>query len=162
MNGALQDILDGVYDKNIRKIGEWIKRANRPVYFRIGYEFDLPQNAYEPELYKKVFRYIVDHFKGQGVFNVAYVWHSAIHPTQTKDMMLWYPGDEYVDWVAISYFNSAQQQAAARVAQKARELKKPLMIAEATPAGIFTQKGKLSYLQTLFDVIEREDVRFVS
>jgi hypothetical protein len=76
--------------------------------------------------------------------------------------MNWYPGDEYVDWVGISYFNQSQQYKAAEISKKAKELHKPLMIAEATPAGIFTERGKIAYLESLFNVIKREQVQLVS
>ncbi len=162
MVGALQGVVDGVYDDNIKKIGEWIKQAKCPVYLRIGYEFDLGNNHYDPHLYKTAFRRIVYHLREQHVTNVAFVWHSGCYPFLDRDIMQWYPGNEYVDWVAISYFNTGQQAKAAQIARKARELRKPFMIAETTPAGVFTQRGKMEYLESLFRLVQREHVQFVS
>lgn len=45
-------------------------------YIRIGYEFDNPENHYDPENYKLAFRRIVDRFKDVNLTNVAFVWHS--------------------------------------------------------------------------------------
>jgi len=106
MVDVLDAIIEGKYDNNIKKIGKWIKKANRPVYLRIGYEFDGPHNHYDPELYVKAYRYIVEKFRRSGVNNVAYVWHSYANYTK-RPVMDWYPGDEYVDWVAVSYVSIA-------------------------------------------------------
>ena len=51
MVGVLKEIIDGKFDENLDKIGAWIIKADHPVYVRIGYEFDLPQNGYDPALY---------------------------------------------------------------------------------------------------------------
>jgi hypothetical protein len=46
----------------------------------------------------------------------------------------WYPGDEYVDWVGISYFSSVQPFQDSLL-EFARAHDKPLMIAESAPQG---------------------------
>jgi len=162
MVGVLAEIPTGKYDRNIQKLAEWIKQSHRPVYLRIGYEFDLPDNHYNPVEYKRAYRYIVDHLRKQKVTNVAYVWHSAVIANRNDHFMDWYPGDAYVAWFAISYFDPAQTKRAEVFAKYAREHKKPLMIAEATPAGMYTVKGKLSWFKRFFDFIEKEDVKVVS
>ena len=62
--------------------------------------------------------------------NVAYVWHSfAAGSARIED---WYPGDGYVDWVAVSFFAQPVEQIVP-VAEYAKRHGKPLMIAESTP-----------------------------
>ncbi len=60
MVGAQDEVLKGRYDQNISKLAAWMRAAERPIYFRIGYEFDLPANGYNPATYQRVYRYIVD------------------------------------------------------------------------------------------------------
>ncbi|MBQ3943464.1 MAG: hypothetical protein II669_04015, partial [Elusimicrobia bacterium] len=36
--GSLDSVIDGSLDDNIKKLGEWITKANVPVLLRIGYE----------------------------------------------------------------------------------------------------------------------------
>lgn len=151
-------------DQNITQLGEWIKETKRPVYLRIGYEFDFPQNNYDPDQYIKAYQYIVRNFQKNNVNNVAYVWHSfASH--SNKPVMKWYPGDEYVDWIGISFFslpNIANMNLIARIAKKH---KKPLMIGEATPHGIGTGDGKGSWKKwfiPFFKFINRQKVTAVS
>ena len=38
--GGLADIAVGVYDKNIQRLAHFCREVGRPVYLRIGYEFD--------------------------------------------------------------------------------------------------------------------------
>ncbi len=133
--GQLQDIIDGKLDSNITTLGEWIVSANRPVFLRIGYEFDGIWNNYEPEAYKKAFRVIVDKLKAQGVNNFVTVWQSSGYQETEEKMMKWFPGEEYVDWLGYSYFDHIPSKCGVGVLAIARKFNKPTMIAEVTPRG---------------------------
>ena len=131
MVGDLPNVVSGARDANIKLLGDFIKRAARPVLLRIGYEFDGSWNGYDPALYVQAFRRIMDRLRGQGVTNVAAVWQSSGYTTNKSTLLRWYPGDEYVDWVAYSYFK--QSNPSGGMMAIARERAKPVMIAEATP-----------------------------
>jgi len=161
MVGALDDTINGRYDKNIQKLAKWMKSVKRPIYFRIGYEFDLPQNGYDPQKYQQAYRYIVDHLRAQGVDNVAYVWHSAALLESKGNFLDWYPGDDYVDWFAVSLFNPMQIAIAKNFFIIAREHKKSLMIAESTPVGLYSRRGKSDWFKHYFDFIDSDDVKVV-
>jgi hypothetical protein len=161
MVGALDDTLAGKYDGNILKLAKWMKNVKRPIYFRIGYEFDLPSNRYDPQQYKQAYRYIVDHLRAQGVNNVAYVWHSASMMEPYGIFMDWYPGDDYVDWFAVSIFNSMQIWTAKRFFTIARQHQKPVMIAESTPAGLVSTHAKKDWFRHYFDFIHSDDIKIV-
>jgi len=162
MVGALDDTLNGRYDANILKLAKWMKSVKRLIYFRIGYEFDLPANGYDPKKYQRAYRYIVDHLRSQGVDNVAYVWHSAAMLDPQVNFMDWYPGDDYVDWFAVSIFNPLQIAVAKQFFSIAREHKKPAMIAESTPTGIYSTRARMEWFKHYFDFINNEDVKIVS
>ena len=117
----LDDILKGKYDRNIKALAEGCKSFGRPIFIRFGYEFDGWHNAYPPDKYIAAYQYFIDQMRGFGVVNVAYVWHSwgvgayyghedfpqyypALPAGQAVTQELWYPGDDYVDWLAISVF----------------------------------------------------------
>jgi len=161
MVGALDNTLNGKYDQNILKLANWMKSVNRPIYFRIGYEFDLPDNGYDPVKYQQAYRYIVDHLRSQGVTNVAYVWHSACLIQPNGDFMDWYPGDDYVDWFAVSIFNPMQIANAKIMATFATAHFKPFMIAESTPAGLVSTEAKKEWFRHYFDFIRDQDVKVV-
>jgi beta-mannanase len=104
---------------------------------RIGYEFDGEWNRYDPEPYVAAWRRIVERLAENGVTNVATVWQSATHHTPRyggHDWIDWYPGDEYVDWFGLSYFEPRLDILNAFL-RLAREHGKPVMIAESTPRG---------------------------
>jgi len=158
------DVLDGVirgqYDSNIERIGNWIKSVKRPVYLRIGYEFDYPGNHYDPYKYKMAYCHIVDKLRAMGVDNVAFVWHSCA--SAGCNMMDWYPGDEYVDWFAISYFKGRTPQMDT-MADFAVQHGKPFMIAESTPYGMGTHREYVwnQWFKSLFDFVKEKDVRIL-
>lgn len=164
MVSALEAVNDGTYDPSIDKLGDWIQKIKRPVFLRIGYEFDGDHNHYDSEQYKKAFRYIVDRFRKRGVTNAAFVWHSTCAPTK-KPLEAWYPGDKYVDWFAISYFDQPQAMMLPMV-RLAKIHHKPLMIAESTPRGnnsTYFGKGSWdSWFTPYFKFIADNDIKAIS
>ena len=160
MVDGLDNALAGKYDLNLKRLAGWIKSAARPVYLRIGYEFDNPGNYYDPEKYKRVFRYVVDLLRKEGVRNAAYVWHSycwVVKPGQ--QLMDWYPGDDYVDWFGASVFALPDQlRTTAEFIKLAREHHKPFMICESTPWGVYTLRGKVYFLNRIFQFIKDEKI----
>ncbi len=162
MVNALDGVIAGQFDYNIEKLAEVFKREDRPIYLRIGYEFDNPDNHYDPVKYIMAYRYIVDKLHRLGVNNVAYVWHSYAVIDSQKPIRNWYPGDDYVDWVAISYFSPYNTDNMNKVTQFARDHGKPLMIAEATPAGFSTDKGEDTWKRWygfVFKYIDEQNVK---
>jgi hypothetical protein len=123
----------GSHDSLIYRLGNWIKAlGNRPVFLRIGYEFDgADWNHYRKEFYIPAWKRIRHKFDSMDISNVAYVWQSKGAGASRKVMDSFYPGDEYVDWVAFSFFSVAEQNHP--MIQFARDHKKPLFIAESTP-----------------------------
>ncbi len=162
MVGALKKTINGEFDENIEKLSRWLKRINIPVYLRIGYEFDGAHNGYDPEEYKKVFVYIYDKLASADIRNVAFVWHAnASDPA--SNIIDWFPGEKYVDWVGISYFDQPED-CMMPVIHFARQHEKPVMIAEATPKGVgaYNQVSWESWYKPLFKFIRKNDIRMLS
>ena len=113
----------------LRRMVVWFRNENRPVYLRIGYEFDGPWNCHNREFYKAAFIRIKDIINEENATNVATVWQAATYPdngdaafgfdpfpsggnpdqTPLKHYESWYPvrdngADDVVDWVGLSYF----------------------------------------------------------
>ena len=132
-NPALVNL--GLYDTSIQTLGDWIWATHRPIFVRIGYEFDTVDNNYPPADYVLAYRRIVDRIRAMGVRNAAFVWHSGSKGTTGPPMEAWYPGDGYVDFAAVSLFNSGQLYWANLMADIADAKGIPLMIAESTPLG---------------------------
>lgn len=165
---GLEDDLDridnGVYDANLDTLGNWLRNLARPVFLRVGYEFDNPSFDYNAEKYVRAYKHVVDHLRAQGVTNVAYVWHSWAQNNSTAAMS-WYPGDSYVDWIGVSFFLTEMGPYMDYIAAIAVAHNKPLMIAEATPYGIGTLSGQTSWdnwFKPFFDFIAANKVKAIS
>lgn len=137
--GELANVTSGLLDHRIDELGGWIARARVPVYVRFGYECDNPTNWYEPEAFVAAFRYFVTRLRERGVPNVAHVWHPwGFEPAGGRDVLSWWPGGEYVDWVGLSAFQqlfTGETRHMEAVATIAKTHGLPLMICEATPFG---------------------------
>jgi len=164
MVNALDGVIDGTHDGNIRRLADWVHAAKRPVYLRIGYEFDLPDNGYDPQKYQQAYRKIVDIFRERKVNNAAFVWHTYAGFVEGSRLR-WYPGDGYVDWFAVSFFDPYNQGNYDAFAKLAAQHRKPLMIAEATPRGMDFKQGEKTWniwFKRYFEFIRRYDVRAAS
>lgn len=125
-----RNIAKGKHDHLIRQLALWIKETNRPVFLRIGYEFDgWSWNHYNKKQYLKSWKRIHSIFTDMNVQNVAFVWQSKGTGSNQKILEEWYPGDDIVDWCAYSYFGNPDTE----MLTFARRHKKPVFIAEATP-----------------------------
>ncbi len=161
----------GEYDKVIKKYAAWAKATNRPIYLRIGYEFDGPHNELEPKEYVKAYRRIVDMLRKEGASNIAFVWHSyASKPFKDYELSAWYPGDNYVDWIGISVFGHAYAgddfgPYCDNVLNFAKEQKKPVMIAESNPVkGIDKENSEVwdQWFVNFFNFIYKKNIKAVS
>ncbi|NAS29925.1 1,4-beta-xylanase [Flavobacteriaceae bacterium R38] len=123
-------IAQGKHNHLILELANWIKATKRPVFLRIGYEFDgWEWNHYKKKHYLNAWEKIHSIFKKQQVENVAFVWQSKGTGSDQKTLEEWYPGDHLVDWVGYSYFGQPDQE----MLVFARKHNKPVFIAEATP-----------------------------
>ena len=153
--------------------------GNKPVYLRIGYEFDGTWNTGygNAGTYVTAYRRVVDVLNQQGVDNVAYVWQSSSSPIDDilegyfENINDWYPGDAYVDWVGLSWFllpdetptaggnPATQSQLAEDVLSFARSRGKPVMIAESTPQGYDLQALTNANISPVWDGTAGANIR---
>ncbi|MEM9325075.1 MAG: endo-1,3-beta-xylanase [Bacteroidota bacterium] len=126
-------VANGERDSLARAYGAFLKSlAPRPVFLRIGYEFDgHGWNHYDRVSYLNAYRRIKDLYDEMEITNVAYVWQSTGWVSDPYLLEEWYPGNDYVDWCAYSFFARWKEQ---EMIEFARAKGKPVFIAEATPA----------------------------
>ena len=125
------EVAKGEQDSLINKLGDFLKSlGDRPVFLRIGYEFAGEWNHYDREEFLTAYKRIKDTYDDMGIDNVAYVWQSHGWEEPMELLEAWYPGDEYVDWCAYSFFARWDE---AHMIEFARKHGKPVFIAEASP-----------------------------
>lgn len=125
-------IAKGEHDVLINRLADFLlSLGERPVFLRLAYEFDGdPWNHYALDSTMVAYRRIVDILRERGVSNTAYVWQSTGFISNQEQLEAWYPGDEYVDWCGVSFFNRWKE---IEMFEFARKKGKPVFIAEATP-----------------------------
>lgn len=107
---SLQEIASGDHDARLREWAAGASAYGRPLYLRPFQEM----NAYffpwgmDPDTFIAAWRHIVDTFRDVGADNVRWVWS----PNATDDppgpdnrMELYYPGEAYVDVLALDGYN---------------------------------------------------------
>ena len=182
----LDQIVDGQYDANIFALATSCKNFGKPIFIRFGYEFDGWHNAYPPDKYITAYKYFVDRMRYLGVTNVAYVWHSwgvgayygnddypeyypALPAGQEVTQELWYPGDDYVDWVALSVFgiswgDLSTNQVVQWLISFAEDHEKPVMLAETAAiktSGVSDPNWVIEntiWFDNVFNLINNNDV----
>ena len=181
--GCLAQLANGSFTAEINQLANFFNRiSSTPVYLRIGYEFDGQWNAgYEnTQNYISAYRNIVRGLRNAGVSNVAFVWQSSTSPIddilegRRENINDWYPGDNFVDWLGMSWFLgpnetapvggtvSTQIQLANEVVNMARSRGKPVMIAEATAQGYDLSASTNSNISTVWDGTSGGNTRSLS
>ena len=139
----------GNYDEQLDTVIAIMKRFNRPILIRIGFEFEGSWNAHKPSYYRSAFMRITDKIRAKSV-NAATVWCSAGGSAGFKpltELYTYYPGDAYVDWWGVDVF-SASEITDSRLATFLNEAKlknKPVIVGESTPRLVGVLDGELSW-----------------
>ncbi len=142
---SLENIVAGKCDQIIEKVANKVKAFDKPMFIRYGHEMNVkgdgkyPWADADPALYIAAYQRVKDIFDRTGANKVTWVWCPNIDfPGSTK----YYPGDSYVDWVAMDGYNTLDEQHTWRSPEELFKplldelsgLGKPMMIGEtATP-----------------------------
>jgi hypothetical protein len=158
---SLGNINSGALDGNLNTLVNTLKSWQRPIFLRWGYEFDGPWNSYDPTQFKSAWIRMYNKIQAAGATNIVMVWQSSSYCTSggnqitfnNQPMSAWWPGSQYVNWVALSYFrpDDCSNRAVNAVVSYARTENKPLLIAESTP-----QRYNLNAL-TYSNTVNRND-----
>ena len=112
--GVYNEIFNAYLDM-IAEYGLQMQKKQIPVQFRPFHEgngswFWWGGDNTNPETYIALFRYTVDYLIGKGVHNFLYVY-SPNGPFDSEDDYLErYPGDAYVDVMAVDYYNAGYSE----------------------------------------------------
>jgi len=131
----------GEFDAQIDQFCEGLKSLDRPVFLRIGYEFNGQWNGYKPATYKAAFRHVTGKIRKAGLENVATVW--CLGGAGNMDYMPFYPGDDVVDWWGVDLFSAdiMTKKGIQEFMAAALEHRRPVMIGESAPKGMRLAEG---------------------
>ncbi len=147
-NYALNTITNGAHDTYIR---QWARDAaawGKPFYLRFGHEMNsdwypwsAQANGNSATGYINAWRHIVTIFRQAGATNIRWVWCVNVSYSGSTPFAQTYPGDAWVDWVALDGYNwgtaetwasweSFADTFAASYDELAKLTNKPMMISE--------------------------------
>lgn len=109
-------ILNGEYQGYFERYAKALKELNYPVLFRLNNEMNgdwCQYSAYhygkDADLYVELYRYVFDIFQKNGANNVLFVWNPneiSFPNFSWNHYMAYYPGNEYVDVVGLTGYNT--------------------------------------------------------
>ncbi|MBN1997809.1 carbohydrate binding domain-containing protein [candidate division KSB1 bacterium] len=139
------DVAAGLMDDEIEIFIKGLEQLARPVYCRIGYEFNgVTWNGYEAQSYKKAFIRITQKIRAADL-EVATVWDAAFNGDE--NFLAYYPGDDVVDWWGINPFSEQDltNPMMNSFLTNAHEHSKPVMFGESTPKSVGVLDGQKSW-----------------
>lgn len=177
-SNMMYDILQGKYDDAIQYYARTIRNFGHPVLLRLMNEMNgdwCQYSAYHTSkdtlIYKEVYKYIYGIFKESGADNVIWVWNpneGSFPNYDWNNELMYYPGDEYVDIVGMTAYNtgtyyweygerwkSFSALYEKLYAEYCGRYSQPLMITEFSCA----KKGgdKVAWVENMFDKIDTYD-----
>jgi hypothetical protein len=138
----LGEITSGASDALIARAARQLKRQDRPVLLRWGWEMNgdwyawsAARNGQDNKAYVAAWHRLHDIFAAEKATNVSWVWSpnwnsAPVEPWNTFAAL--YPGDAYVDWVGVSGYNLHRETPDTLFAPiyRAYAARKPIMITE--------------------------------
>lgn len=109
---SLSAIINGNHDAYIRKWAQDSKAWGKPYFLRLAHEMNGNWYPWSERVngntagqYIQMWHHVHDIFTQEGATNATWVWSvNIVDPTETPINTL-YPGDNYVDWVAMDGYN---------------------------------------------------------
>src|SRR5207245_478165 len=108
----LSKIAAGTFDVYIDSWAVGLRTYGGPVLLDVGHEMDgnwypwgYGVNGNTVADYIAAFRHVHDRFVLAGATNVQFVWNPNVWNAAGVDQTVFYPGDAYVDWMAIDVYN---------------------------------------------------------
>jgi hypothetical protein len=163
LNGVgipLSQIVAGKYDAYVKSAAQAAIAWKRPMYIRFAHEMNLTGSAFgpgqdgnTPAEFVAAWRHVVNIFRQQGATNVEWVWSPNVNCGGKCPFTAYYPGDAWVDWVALDGYNYSSvdkvpwetfdQVFSSSYAQlTALAPSKPVMIAETASADVGGNKAQ--------------------
>jgi hypothetical protein len=110
---ALAAVARGDHDTYIRQWAAAARDWGHPFFLRFDWEMNgswqfpwsVQRNGNQPGDYVAAWRHVHDLFAQVGATNVTWVWCPNVVSPQTVPLDQLYPGDGYVDWVAMDGYN---------------------------------------------------------
>ncbi len=111
---SLRRILAGEFDEGLRNLAVGARDFAQPVFLAFGHEMNAPLEnrwypwAGVPEDYKAAFQHVWGIFTEAGAANANWVYN--VNEWDPNLIGAFYPGDDFIDWLAVDGFNFGTTQ----------------------------------------------------
>ncbi len=156
---SLAAIAAGRFDSIVRGAAADARAYKKIIYIRFGHEMNLEGSPFgtghpgdDPASYVAAWRHVVTIFRRRGAINVRWVFSPNVECGGACPFVAYYPGDSWVDWVALDGYNygaanhdawlSFEQLFAPSYAVLTRLSDKPMMIAETASTELGGDKAQ--------------------
>jgi hypothetical protein len=167
------DVLNGEYDEFLTNYAQTVKDFGHPVLFRLGNEMNgdwCPYSSYntskDTQIFKEFYRYVYKFFADAGADNVIWIWNpngKSFPDFEWNDEVMYYPGDEYVDVVGLTAYNTGTYYSGENwtgfaqlydpiYAKSTALYSQPLMITEFASSSVGGDKNQ--WIRDMFDHIQ--------
>lgn len=148
-SGLDASVAAGKFDAQIAAFAEAVASFERPVFIRIGYEFEGSWNNYQPASFSKAWIRVTRLLRERGL-PFATVWCAAGASSgwpSLERLQEFYPGDEWVDWWGVDIFSEDEftKPQLGAFLDAARSHRKPVMLGEMTPRHVGVLDGQKSW-----------------
>ena len=143
------EVATGRYDEQLAAFADALASFCRPVFIRIGYEFEGSWNNYQPATFAAAWIHVAQTLRTRGL-PFATVWCAAGASSgwpALAELTRYYPGDEWVDWWGVDIFSADEftKPQLAAFLDASRVHRKPVMIGEMTPRYVGVLEGEKSW-----------------
>ncbi len=107
---SLLDVAAGTYDAYLHESAAIAKAWGGPLLLRFGHEmngdwYSWGTGTWSPAQYVAAWQHVVSLFRGDGADNVSWVWSPFVLGGGKYQIAPYFPGDEWVDYVALDGYN---------------------------------------------------------
>lgn len=110
------EVIDGLWDEQIRKYAKAFKEFSHPILFRVNNEMNTDWCTYsgvvtmqDPDIYRMVHKRIFDIFQEEGVENVIWIFnpqYGNYPPASFNNYMNYYPGNDQIQLLGVTKYNT--------------------------------------------------------
>ncbi len=110
------EVIDGLWDDQIRKYARAFKEFSHPILFRVNNEMNTDWCTYsgvvtmqDPDIYKQVHSRIYHIFQEEGVDNVIWIFNPQFGnypPASFNHYMNYYPGNDQIQMLGVTKYNT--------------------------------------------------------
>jgi hypothetical protein len=111
----LRSIAAGPDDAYLKQAATAAAAWHKPLFIRFGHEMNLPDSEWGPGVdgntpqdFVAAWRHVVTLFRQSGATNVRWVWSPNVNCGGRCPFDAFYPGNAWVDWVALDGYNYAR------------------------------------------------------